>query len=55
MTMPDGKSMIGNVKKGQTVWEEAGPHQPENLTSDPFEAVRIELKSPPPDCGPQQR
>jgi len=44
MTFPDGKSRVGTVKKGQVVWEEAGPHQPENLTDEPFEAVRIELK-----------
>jgi hypothetical protein len=47
MTMVDGKSIAGTVKKGQTVWEEAGPHQPENLTGERFEAVRIELKSQP--------
>jgi quercetin dioxygenase-like cupin family protein len=46
MTFPDGKSMVGTVKKGQVVWEDAGPHQPENLTDKPFEAVRIELKDP---------
>ena len=46
MTLPDGKTMVGTVKKGQVVWEEAGPHQPENLTDEPFEAVRIELKDP---------
>ena len=44
MTFPDGKTVMGTVKKGQVVWEEAGPHQPENLTDEPFEAVRIELK-----------
>jgi len=44
MTFPDGKAVIGAVKKGQVVWEEAGPHQPDNLTDEPFEAVRIELK-----------
>ena len=46
MTMPDGKTRIGTVKAGQAVWEEAGAHQPENLSDQPFEAVRVELKSP---------
>jgi hypothetical protein len=44
MTMPDGKTMIGTVGKGAAVFEEAGPHQPENLSDRDFEAVRIELK-----------
>jgi quercetin dioxygenase-like cupin family protein len=46
MTFPDGKSMVGTVPAGAAVFEEAGPHQPENLLDKPFEAVRIELKSP---------
>ena len=46
MTTPDGKTRVGTVKAGQVVWEEAGSHQPENLTDHPFEAVRTELKSP---------
>lgn len=45
MTFPDGKSMVGEVPAGKVVWEEAGPHQPQNLLDKPFEAVRIELKS----------
>lgn len=44
MTMPGGKTMIGNVGKGASIFEEAGPHQPENLSDRDFEAVRIELK-----------
>jgi quercetin dioxygenase-like cupin family protein len=44
MTMPDGKTIIGNVPKGAAVFEEAGPHQPENIGDEDFEAVRIELK-----------
>jgi quercetin dioxygenase-like cupin family protein len=45
MTMPDGKSTIGTVRAGQAVWEDAGFHQPENLSNQPFEAVRTELKT----------
>jgi quercetin dioxygenase-like cupin family protein len=51
MTTPDGRSRVGTVKAGQVVWEEAGPHQPENLTDEPFEAVRVELKNPTPDVS----
>jgi len=48
MTFPDGKTRNGSVKAGQVVWEEAGPHQPENLSALTFEAVRVELKDPKP-------
>jgi quercetin dioxygenase-like cupin family protein len=41
MTTPDGHSRVGTVKAGQVVWEEAGPHQPENLSDEPFEVVRV--------------
>jgi hypothetical protein len=47
MTFPDGRSVIGTPKAGQTVLEEAGPHQPENLSDKPFEAIRTEMKTPP--------
>ena len=49
MTMPDGKTMIGTVKAGQTVWEDAGSHQPENIGDQAFDAIRTELKNPQ-DC-----
>ncbi len=44
MTMPDGTTRIGEVPRGAAVFEEAGPHQPENLSDQDFEAIRIELK-----------
>jgi quercetin dioxygenase-like cupin family protein len=47
MTLPDGRSMVGHVQAGQTVMEEAGPHQPENLSDKPFEAIRTEMKASP--------
>jgi hypothetical protein len=46
MTMPDGKSRVGTVKAVQTVWEDAGNHQPENTSDQPFDAIRTELKNP---------
>jgi len=49
MTMPDGKSRIGTVRAGQTIWEAAGSHQPENISDQPFDAIRTELKNPQ-DC-----
>jgi quercetin dioxygenase-like cupin family protein len=49
MTLPDGKSMEGHIKAGQAVWEDAGSHQPENLSDKTFHAVRTELKNPQ-DC-----
>jgi len=53
MTMPDGKSMIGTVKAGQTVWEDAGSHRPENISDRAFDAIRTELKNPQ-DCAVRQ-
>lgn len=47
MTLPNGQSRIGLVKAGTTVMEEAGPHQPENLSDQPFEAIRTEMKTAP--------
>jgi hypothetical protein len=35
------------VKAGQTVQEEARPHQSKNLGDKPFEAIRTEMKTPP--------
>jgi quercetin dioxygenase-like cupin family protein len=44
-TLPDGKSQEREVKAGQSVWNMAGKHLPENLTDKPFEVVLIEMKS----------
>jgi len=55
MTFPDGKSMVGTVPAGAAVFEEAGPHQPQNLLDKPFEAVRVELKSPAEAQTPAQQ
>lgn len=43
-TRPDGKSNTADSVKGLAIWEEAGPHQMENIGDEDFEAVRIELK-----------
>lgn len=43
-TKPDGKSNTSDSTKGVAIWEEAGPHQMENIGDEDFEAVRIELK-----------
>lgn len=44
MLLPDGKTSDGTVNKGAVVFEEAGPHRPQNIGDNDFEAVRIELK-----------
>jgi quercetin dioxygenase-like cupin family protein len=46
MTVPGRAPMEATVKAGTVVWENAGPHQPENLSDQPFEAVRTEFKTP---------
>jgi len=42
---PNGKSEELHVKAGQTHWDPAITHLPENLGDKPFEAVLIEQKS----------
>jgi len=44
-SLPDGKSEERDVKAGQSVWNPAGKHQPENLGDRPFEVVLIEMKT----------
>lgn len=46
MTMPNEKTRLGTVKAGQTVRENAGSHQPENLSDASFHASRREFKNP---------
>ena len=43
-TFPDGKTQEAPVKAGQTQWEPAGKHLPENTGDKPFEVVLVELK-----------
>jgi quercetin dioxygenase-like cupin family protein len=44
-TRPDGQSEERDVKAGQSVWNPAGKHLPENLGDKPFEVVLIEMKA----------
>jgi quercetin dioxygenase-like cupin family protein len=44
-TRPDGQSEDRDVKAGQSVWNPAGKHLPENLGDKPFEVVLIEMKA----------
>ena len=44
-TLPDGKSEERDVKAGQSVWNPAGKHLPENLGDRPFEVVLIEMRA----------
>jgi quercetin dioxygenase-like cupin family protein len=43
-TLPDGKAQEGDVKAGQSAWNPAGKHLPENMGDKPFEVVLVELK-----------
>jgi hypothetical protein len=45
-TLPDGKTVDGSGKAGDTKWAPAGKHLPENDSDQAFEAVLVELKSP---------
>jgi quercetin dioxygenase-like cupin family protein len=44
-TTPDGKSEERSVKAGQSVWNPAGKHLPENMGDKPFEVVLVEMKT----------
>jgi len=43
-TLPDGKAQEVDVKAGQSAWNPAGKHLPENMGDKPFEVVLVELK-----------
>lgn len=43
-TLPDGKTQDVNFKAGETQWNAAGKHAPENLGDQPFELILVELK-----------
>jgi quercetin dioxygenase-like cupin family protein len=43
-TLADGTSQERDVKVGQSVWNPAGKHLPENMGDKPFEVVLIEMK-----------
>ena len=42
--LPDGKSQEVTVKAGQSQFNPAGKHLPENVGDKPFEVVLIEMK-----------
>jgi quercetin dioxygenase-like cupin family protein len=44
-TLADGTSQERDVKVGQSVWNPAGKHLPENMGDKPFDVVLIEMKS----------
>ena len=43
-TFPDGKSQDITSKAGETRWTPAVTHQPENVGTEPFEVILVELK-----------
>jgi quercetin dioxygenase-like cupin family protein len=43
-TMADGTSQVRHAKAGDTQWEPAGSHLPENMGDKPMEAILVELK-----------
>jgi quercetin dioxygenase-like cupin family protein len=43
--LPDGKTQDASVKAGQSIWNPAGKHLPENVGDKPFDLVLIELKT----------
>ncbi len=43
-TSPDGKDEVIDLKAGQTLWMDAGPHQAENVGTTDFDNLVIEVK-----------
>jgi quercetin dioxygenase-like cupin family protein len=46
-TFPDGKSVVRDLKAGETRWSPGEVHLPENLSDKPFELILVELKAKP--------
>lgn len=46
-TFPDGKTEDATRKAGDVMWTPAITHMPENVGSQPFEVILVELKSKP--------
>jgi len=45
-TFPDGKTEERDIVAGQAIWTPATIHQPENIGSEAFEVILVELKTP---------
>ena len=45
-TFPDGKTEERDIVAGQAIWTPAVTHLPENIGSDAFEVILVELKTP---------
>lgn len=43
-TMPDGSTATAEAKAGEARWIQGGHHLPENLSSEPFELILVEIK-----------
>ena len=46
-TFPDGKTEDITSKAGEARWTPAVTHQPENVGTEPFEVILVELKQKP--------
>lgn len=44
LTFPDGKDNVIDLKAGQTLWLDAGPHEAENVSKTDFDNLVIEVK-----------
>ena len=45
-TFPNGKTEERDIVAGTTLWTPAITHQPENIGTDGFEVILVELKTP---------
>ena len=52
VTMPDGKTIERNPKRGTAAWSDAVTHEAKNIGATDFEQIQIELKPPTPKVVP---
>ncbi len=44
LTFPDGKDNVIDLKAGQSLWLDAGPHEAENVGKTDFDNLVVEVK-----------
>ncbi|GAB4378982.1 MAG: hypothetical protein Kow0042_27930 [Calditrichia bacterium] len=44
-TLPNGKTVSAEGKKGQVTWDKGGKHLPQNIGDKPMEVILVEMKN----------
>lgn len=51
LTLPDGKVLLREFKRGDVMWSDAQTHTGENVGDAPTHVLMVELKKPSPGTG----